>query len=180
MKWLVRIAVVIVLLIAAVVVIGLMLPTAYVVERSVVIDAPRDRVHGLIADLVEWERWEPWSAEDATIVVTRGSQTTGVGASQAWTDKMGGGELVFTMADPAKGVGYDMTIGGAMHAKATILHEALGDGKVRVTWRMEGDASGAPVVGGYLAKLLPGAIGPMFESGMQNLKAEAETPVSGG
>ncbi|MEM6551644.1 MAG: SRPBCC family protein [Planctomycetota bacterium] len=176
MKWLFRIGVVLVLLLAAFVVVGLLLPTDYVVERSVVVDAPRDRVHGLIADLVEWDKWEPWSAEDPTVVVTPGPKTTGVGASQTWTDQTGGGELVFTMSDPAKGVGYDMTIADAMHAKATILHEVLGDGKVRVTWRMEGDASGAPVVGGYLAKLLPAAIGPMFESGMANLKAIAETP----
>ncbi|MEM6393793.1 MAG: SRPBCC family protein [Planctomycetota bacterium] len=178
MKWIVRIAVVLVLLIAAFVVMGLLLPTDYVVERSVVIDAPRDAVHGLVADLAEWDKWEPWSAEDPTVVVTPGPKTTGVGASQTWTDQTGGGELVFTMSDPAKGVGYDMTIADAMHAKATILHEVMADGKVRVTWRMEGDAGGAPVVGGYLAKLLPAAIGPMFESGMGNLKAAAETPVT--
>ena len=34
--------------------------------------------------------------------------TTGIGASQNWTDKHGGGSLRFTSSSPEKGIEYDL------------------------------------------------------------------------
>lgn len=174
-KWLIRIAAVIAVVVAAFAVIGLLLPTTYQVVSTTTIEAPRDTVHALIADLEQWERWEPWREGNASVVITLGDQTTGVGANQSWTEDSGDGRLVFTQSDPAQGIAYDMWFGDFPKATATLHHEPIdgADGTIRVTWTMDGD-TGVPVIGGYIAKLMPGMIEPMFDRGLEKLKAAAE------
>ncbi len=165
---LIIIAVVIVLFI----IVGLLLPTAYRVSTDTTINAPRERIHALIADLEQWEHWEPWREKDPTIEITRG-QTTGVGAHQSWADKSGGGELTFTRCDEDYGIAYDLLFAKKYACKAEMTHEPAGDGRVRVVWAMTGD-TGMPVIGGYFARLMPKMIRPMFARGMEKLKAAAE------
>jgi len=38
-----------------------------IVERSIVIDAPKDIVFSQINDLKKWEKWSPWGAKDKTM-----------------------------------------------------------------------------------------------------------------
>ena len=56
-KW---IAIVIVALIALFVVIGLLLPSEFYVQRKIIIDAPPEKIHVLVGDLARWPEWEPW------------------------------------------------------------------------------------------------------------------------
>lgn len=154
------------------IVVGLFLPTTYSVEATQTIRAPRERVHALIADLEQWEHWEPWREKDPTIEITR-EQTTGVGAKQAWTDKSGGGELTFTRSDPDYGIDYDLLFAQKYACKASMTHQPVDAGAVRVTWSMNGDA-GLPVIGGYFARLMPKMIRPMFQRGLDKLKQAAE------
>ena len=110
---------------------------------------------------------------------TLGTQTTGVGASQSWTDKDGGGWLKVTRSDPSSGLAYDMafvmgegTDTEEMPAQGAITYEPV-DGGTRVSWSMSGEVT-LPVFGGYLAKMLPGQVGPMFDQGLAKLKTAAE------
>jgi len=155
------------------VVIGLCLPTTYVVRRETQIAAPRDRVHALVSDLKAWSQWEPWREKDPTIQITSGEITDAVGATQSWTDKSGGGELTFTRVDPEFGVDYDLTMMQKYQCTASLSHQALGENATRVIWEMYGD-TGIPVVGGYFARLMPRMIEPMFARGLEKLKAAAE------
>lgn len=172
-RWLKRIAIVVVVLIGGFIVVGLFLPTSYEVSRSIEVEAPEARVHELVADLRQWPRWEPWRAQDPTIQTTLGEATTGVGASQSWTDSHGGGELTFTESDPDRGVRFDLLFSKQYACVGWLHHEPAGEGKVTVTWGMAGDC-GMPIVGGYMALLMPGMVGPMFDNGLANIKREAE------
>ncbi|MBX2851855.1 MAG: SRPBCC family protein [Phycisphaeraceae bacterium] len=154
--------------------IGARLSKKYQVASTIMIDAPRERIHELIADLEQWDHWEPWREKDPKIVITRGNQTSGVDACQSWTDKSGGGELVITRSNPGYGVDYDLLLAGKYECQASITHAPTGDGPVRVTWLMSGSAD-IPVLGGYLAKLMPRMIRPMFDRGLQKLKQAAES-----
>ncbi len=176
MKWLKRLGLVLVVFVILFVGIGLVLPTTYTVERSVVIDAPRPVIHELVSDLERWPDWEPWTKADPTVTVTLGDQTTGVGANQTWDDSNGGGALTFTSVDPQAGVAYDVSFAQTYECVGRVTYADHPDG-VEVTWSMDGD-TGTPVIGGYFAKLMPGMIGPMFEDGMQRLKAAAEAAPS--
>ena len=177
MKLLKKIAAVIGVLVLVFVIVGLVLPTTYTVSSTVTIKADQATVHALVADLEAWPDWQPWTENDPTIVVTRGSQATGVGAHQSWTGDSGDGELTFTQSDPLVGVTYDMTFDQKYKSVGSISHEDAGEGQTKVTWFMEGD-TGTPVIGGYFAKLMPGLIQPMFDRGLEKLKgvAEAEAP----
>ena len=54
------------------------LPTELNIERAVLIDAQSEDIHARIADLSQWNDWEPWGTG------TTSEQTTGVGASRGW------------------------------------------------------------------------------------------------
>ena len=160
-------------LIAVVVVVGLLMPTEYELERSILINAGTEKIHPLVGDLKRWEEWTPWKEADPTVAVTFGDKTTGVGASQTWTEENGDGELVFTASDPQTGIEFDMAFNqGSMKSKCAIRYAKEGTG-TRVTWEMAGDAE-VPIIGALFAALIDDMVGPMFESGLEKLKAQAE------
>ncbi len=164
-------AVVIVLLL----VIGLLLPKAYLVERSITIRTDVDKVHAQVGDLRSWPAWTPWLEADPTIRTTLGAKTGGVGAHQSWTGESGSGELTFTLCDAERGVGYEMAfIEGETRTPSTggLYYRELPEG-TEVTWRMEGEME-MPFVGGWFALLFDGMVGPMFEDGLAKLKAVCE------
>jgi uncharacterized protein YndB with AHSA1/START domain len=157
------------------VIVGMVLSEDYRVTRKITIAAPQEKIHELVGDLKRWPEWTPWEKEDPTMVKTLGEKTTGVGAHQSWKGKDGGGELTFTECDPATGIKYDMAfIDGdkRMPARSWMTY-APGAGGVEVTWGMEGKMD-MPVIGGYFALCFDRMAGPMFESGLQELKKKAE------
>ena len=160
------------------VVVGLFLPSTYAVEERVEIKASPEAIHALVGDLTKWNDWAPWLEADPTVVTTLGASTTGVGASQTWTSDEGDGELTFTASDPAKGIAYDMVfIMGETRAPAAcaMTYEVNGE-NTTVVWTMEGDMGDSmpPVVSGYMTLIMGGAIGEMFQAGLQKLKTVAE------
>lgn len=153
--------------------VGFFLSKTFVVSREVLVQASPQRVYELIGDLRSWPRWGPWKDADATLTLTYGERTSGVGASQSWQGTDGGGRLVFTEADPRTGIAFDLLFNGdAFFNTASILYEPTADG-LRVVWEMQGSIS-APIVGGYLAKMMPGMVGPMFDDSLARLQAAAE------
>lgn len=159
--------------------VGLVMPTEYAVERRLDIAAPAAVIHPWIDDLQKWEQWTPWVEDDPSIVTTYGTLTAGVGASQSWTSDSGNGELTLTRSDPATGIAYEMAfVDGDMRAPASceMRLEPKGEGTT-VTWTMRGDAADfmPPVVRGLMRPLLESEIGAMFDRGLENLRARAES-----
>ncbi|MEM9415897.1 MAG: SRPBCC family protein [Planctomycetota bacterium] len=171
-KWL---AIIVVVLVLAFVLVGVLLPNKYHVERSVTVDAPAEVVFKYLNDLEAWEQWEPWSEDDDSLVVTLGEVTVGEGATQSWTSEAGKGELEFTMSDPEKGISYDLQFDGYAPSTSDMTFEVV-DGKTVLTWTMDGTID-MPVVGGYFAMIMDGMVGPYYENGLNKLKevAEADT-----
>lgn len=169
-KWVAAIAA---LLVIAFIGIGLVLPSTYLVERSVVIAADAPAIHEYVGDLRRWPEWTPWQDEDPSIRIERGEQTQGAGAHQSWTGESGSGELTFTQSSPETGIRYDLSFDeGAFESKGAVLYSPLGS-DTRVTWRMTGDV-GTNIVGRYFGVMMDRMVGPMFESGLEKLKREVE------
>ncbi len=153
--------------------VGLLLSKKYEVSRSVTVAADKARVHTFVDDLEKWPLWEPWREMDATIKVTLGPKTSGVGARQSWSGNSGDGSLTFMSSSPEKGIAYDLHFEkGKYKCVGSMRYESQGD-KTKVTWAMVGE-NPIPVVGGYMAVLMDSMVGPMFENGLNKLKAEAE------
>lgn len=164
---------VVVLAVVAFVGIGLMLPSAYRVERSIVISADTQTIHALVGDLRRWPEWTPWQDEDPSIRIVQGTTTSGAGAYQSWSGDGGSGELTITDSSPDSGVRYDISFdNGAFQCKAALRYSPEG-AATRVTWRMSGDA-GMNIVGRYFGVMMDRLVGPMFESGLEKLKSVAE------
>jgi len=168
-KW----AVILVLvLVIAVIVVGLLLPKKYAVERSITIDAPPEVVFAYLNDLEKWEAWEPFSKADSSVVVTLGEDTYGVGATQSWTSDGGNGSLTFTKSDPESGIAYALAFDGFDPSTSTMTYEVV-DGKTVLTWTMDGSIT-TPVIGGYFVMMMDAMVGPMYEDGLDRLKTAAE------
>ena len=166
-------AVVVFILVVAVV--GLFLPTTYRVKRSIVINAPTEKVHEYVGNLSKWEKWSPWEEEDPTLVVTLGEKKSGVGASESWVGDSGDGAVTITESSPSRGVKYDLLFnGGEYESEGSIAYEALPEGRTEVTWAMSGDM-GKSVTGGYFALLMDSIVGKMFDKGLANLKSIVES-----
>lgn len=171
LKAVIAAVVVFILVIAAV---GLLLPSSYTVERSIVIDATPEEVHEYVGNLKKWDGWSPWKEQDPSIVVSLGEKTSGVGASQSWVGDSGTGALTVTESSPSKGIKYDLVFdGGTYECKSAMTYERLQDGKTKVTWKMSGDM-GRSVTGGYFAVLMDSMVGNMFDRGLSNLKRKVE------
>lgn len=174
MKWLKRLAIVFVVLIAVFVVVGLLLPAEYEVERSVLIEADNEAIHTLVGDLRQWPEWTPWLDMDPTIETTFGEITTGVGAHQSWSGKSGGGKLTFTECDLETGIVYDMTFDEDSYESVGRIEYASAAGGVEVRWTMTGEIGMNPV-SRYFGALMDMMVGPMFDKGLKNLKSVAES-----
>lgn len=174
MRFLKNFLLAILLILIIIIVIGLFLPTSYMVERSVTIDASPEKIQEYVGDLTKWDDWSPWEEEDPTIVITRGEKTKGVGASQSWVGESGDGALTITKDSPDQGIEYDLVFEGGLYlSKGKIQYDQIGSGETKVTWIMSGDME-SPVIGGYFAILMDSMVGDMFDRGLNNLKEVVE------
>ena len=170
-----------VILITVVAAVGLLLiyaatrPDTFRIERSVRIEAPPERVYGLIDDLHQFNRWNPFLRKDPAAQGTYSGTPSGKGARYAWQgEKVGVGqmEIVDTAAPANVTMNLDFIKPFEAHNMAdfTLKPEA---GATQVTWAMHGPAP-------FLSKLMQvfvsmdRMVGKDFEDGLGNLKTLAE------
>ncbi|MCX4174912.1 MULTISPECIES: SRPBCC family protein [Paraburkholderia] len=170
-----------VILISVVAAVGLLLiyaatrPDNFRIERSVRIEAPPERVYGLIDDLHQFNRWNPFLRKDPAAQGTYSGTPSGKGARYAWQgEKVGVGqmEIVDTAAPANVTMNLDFIKPFEAHniADFTLKPEA---GATQVTWAMHGPAP-------FLSKLMQvfvsmdRMVGKDFEDGLGNLKTLAE------
>lgn len=155
---------------------GFFLPTSFAVERSVVVDAPADRVFNLVVDPREWKRWTVWNQRDPDMEISYGGPPFGQGARWSWISKSEGtGSMTFTRVVPNERLGYELSFPDfGMKSEGELILAAAGKG-TRVTWTNRGDVGRNPLKR-YLAVSMDRLVGPDFEAGLANLKQLAERP----
>jgi uncharacterized protein YndB with AHSA1/START domain len=160
----------------AVVAIGFFLPSAFLVSRSVVINAPPRKVYDLVVEPRQWARWSEWNRRDPAMKITYKGPPFGMGSRWEWVSKSeGAGSMEFTHVEPDRAVEYALTFADFnMRSAGAIRLEPQGSA-TRVTWTSSGDVGGNPVKH-YLAAMMDRLTGPDFEAGLANLKALAESP----
>jgi len=145
------------------------------IERSTTIVAPPSRVFPLIADLHDWERWNPNGRSDPTIRRTYGGPPAGPGATSTWSgSRSGAGTMEIASATPDAEVivvvAFDRPFKLTNRNRFTLAPE--GDG-TRVTWSMRGPKPWlAKIVG--LVMSMERMLGKHFDEGLAALKAIAE------
>ena len=156
--------------------VGFFLPTDFAVERSVVVDAPPERVFNFVVDPREWKKWTVWNQRDPNMEITYGGPPFGQGARWAWKSASeGSGNMTFTRVVPNQRLGYELTFADfGMKSEGELLLVPAGSG-TRVTWTNRGDVGRNPLKR-YVAVAMDRLVGPDFEGGLANLKRLAEAP----
>lgn len=151
-----------------------MMPKTFTVTRSVDVAAPASAVYALVEDPRQWKRWSAWNRRDPNMQITYSGPNTGVGAGWAWkSPSEGSGAMTFTAAEAPQRIAYELSF-PEFDSKSTgeMKFEARPSG-TRVTWTMNGNAGGK-LLFRWMAPFADRLVGPDFEAGLANLKAEAE------
>jgi uncharacterized protein YndB with AHSA1/START domain len=170
-----------ILIVAAVVILAVLgfaatRPSSFVVTRTIVINAPPEKLSGMVADFHQWAAWSPWEKMDPGMKRTYGGTPSGVGSTYAWVgnDKVGSGNMDIQKVEPGREVVFGLHFVKPFKAdnlgRFTFQPEGAG---TKVTWSMEGKNP-------YIAKLMglffnmDQMIGKDFEAGLANMKAAAK------
>ena len=171
-----KIALVLVVLIAAVLIFAATKPDIFRVQRAAAIKAPPDKIFPLINDFKQWGAWSPWEKKDPAMKRTFGAVTSGKGATYAWEGNkdVGSGSMEITESVAPSKVGLKLDFLKPFEAHNTVEFTLAPAGDVtNVTWAMQGPTP-------YFAKIIhvfmdmDSMVGKDFEAGLANLKAAAE------
>ncbi|MGA9473795.1 MAG: SRPBCC family protein [Terriglobales bacterium] len=171
-----RIALAIVVLIAAVLAIAAFRPNTFSIRRSRSIEAPPEKIFALINDLHNWNQWAPQDREDSTMKRTFSGPESGIGAISEWksSGSAGAGRMMITESTmPRKiTVKVDFVKPFEAHNVNEFTLEPSGT-STTVTWSMHGTNL-------FIMKLMSMVVstdrmvGKHFETGLDNLKVAAE------
>ena len=171
-----KIAIVMVVIIAALLIYAATKPDTFRVERSTSIKAPPEKIFPLINDFHKWDAWSPWEKMDPAMKRTYSGAASGKGAAYAWegNSKVGQGrmEIVDTSPPSKIRIKLDFLKPFEGHNFAEFTLEPKGD-STNVTWVMDGPTN-------YITKVISifvsmdSMIGKEFETGLANMKAIAE------
>lgn len=156
---------------------GFVLPDSRHVERSVVINAPPEKIYALVADLNEANRWSPWSKMDPAM--TQEISGSGIGQKQVWkSKKLGDGSQEIVGLNPPTGVDYSLDFGDMGRAMAAMRLEPTAGG-VKATWSLDTRMrDGVPFymqpMSTYMGFFMDQMVGKDYESGLADLKRLAE------
>ncbi len=176
MKWL-KIVLGVVLALAALLVLGgLMLSPQFTVTRSIIIQAPADKLYALVASPRQWKHWSVWNQRDPAMAIDYTGPESGAGAAWAWkSSSQGDGKMSFTAAEPGQRVAYDLYFPDfGTTSKGEFRFQPSGTG-TQVTWVMNGDMGKNPLYR-WFALNADSMVGKDFDAGLANLKALAEKP----
>lgn len=165
-------------LVVALIVIGFLLPTTVLVERSRTIDQPPEVVFDVLADLRHFVQWAPWLERHPDMDRRLESEeTTGVGATLVWRESAdaGASRLRIVGADRPERIDMLLELGDSEAESWFVVAEEAGGSEV--TWGMRIEFGALDLVGRYLGLVLPGLVGNDYQEGLEALDDYlADTP----
>jgi hypothetical protein len=166
---------VLIALIAIVLVLAATKPDSFQVQRSASMQAPPEKVVGLIDDFHNWGSWSPWEKLDPAMKKTFSGAASGKGSRYAWegNSKVGAGQMEILDATPSKvTVKLDFLKPFETHNVAEFTLAPQGQA-TEVNWVMRGPS---PFVSKIMQVFvsMDGLIGKDFETGLSNMKSVAE------
>ena len=171
-----KIAIVIVLLIAGVLIFAATKPDTFRVQRSAGIKAPPEKVFAILNDFQKWGSWSPWEKKDPAMKRTWGAVTSGKGAKYAWegNSDVGKGSMEIAESSPSSRltIKLDFIEPFEGHNIVDFTLEPKGD-STSVTWTMHGPM---PFISKVISVFcnMDSMVGKDFEAGLATLKAVAE------
>ncbi|HDY90850.1 MAG TPA: hypothetical protein ENH67_09630 [Pseudoalteromonas sp.] len=159
------------LLLLVLVLIGLILPQSYSVNKTIEINANIEVVKPLVTDFSQWQKWSPWEKVDPSIRFTLGEPSSGLGAHQSWKGKWGYGEMIITSVSQNK-VSFNILL-NAEHIIRGTFNLSEQRGIVTLICNIKGQTT-APLISGYTAILSKYILSNTVSLGLNNLQTVAQ------
>ena len=169
-------AIIIAVLIAATLAYAATRPGTFRVERSIVIDAPPEKIFPQINGFHQWEAWSPWDKIDPAMKRSYSGAAHGKGAVYGWQGNrdVGQGRMEMVESTPASG----------LLIKIDFVKPFEGHNMVQFTLVPQGDATKVTQTmygpSPFMAKLMglffsmDKMVGQKYEEGLASLKAIVE------
>jgi len=171
-----KIAIVVVVALAALLLFAATRPDSFRVERKATIQAPPEKVFGLVNDFHRWPQWSPWEKLDPAMKRTLSGTDSGQGAVYAWEGNkdVGSGRMEIKESAPSSKIHIqlDFLKPFEAHNQTDFILSPQGSG-TEVTWAMYGKADFMTKLMGVFSSM-DSMVGPDFEKGLANLKTMAE------
>jgi hypothetical protein len=154
----------------------LMQPATYRVERSIAMNAPPESAFAQVNDFRAWGAWSPWDKMDPGMKRTFDGPPTGVGSKYAWAgnDQVGEGRMTIEKSEKPSLVEIKLEFLKPFEStsQTSFTFSPAGAGS-KVSWAMTGENN-------FISKVMcvfmdmDKMIGPDFERGLAAMKAAAE------
>ena len=172
-------ALVVLLPLLALIILGLILPSNYSIDRSVTIDAPPEEIYASISDFKRWPEWvrfqAPGSQEETKFSFS--GAASGTGSVLHWNSEdgaIGVGTFTMTEANPAKGISYAVSVESSKFEGTGSIHFQSVEAGTLVTWHDEGQLP--PVTGGLLSWIYEAGTSARIEDDLARMKNMLESP----
>ncbi|WP_419870059.1 SRPBCC family protein [Chryseobacterium sp. CT-SW4] len=168
------IGIIFLLIIAYAIVAMLFFSKDYHFERSVVVNAPREKVWENVASLQALNQWNPFPKADKNIVITYNGSGNQVGDSYHWkgNKEVGEGEQKIIAIVPGEKVTSDLHFIKPYEGKATINMVVVPQGNgTKVTWSMDNELNAVMKI---MKPMMDGQMAKMFDQGLADLKKQVE------
>jgi Polyketide cyclase / dehydrase and lipid transport len=156
-------------------------PSAFRVERSALIVAPREVVFRNLEDFHRWGAWSPWEKLDPKMERSYDGPSSGVGASYRWhgNREVGEGRMTVTGSKPPTQLAIRLEFIAPLAATNEVVFSVSPHiaGTTEVRWAMTGNND-------FLAKAaslfmnVDAMVGGAFEQGLADLKRVSEEQAS--
>lgn len=154
----------------------LLLPSTATVSREITIAAPQAEVFAVLNGFERFDQWSPWAGLDPDAIFTLSGPPAGVGARQTWRSDdpaVGSGSQEIILSEPPVRVQMKVEFAG-FDAENISTFEISPEGQAtRVTWRYQTDV-GRQLLGRYFLLMLESMLAPQYEKGLVQLKAMLE------
>jgi Polyketide cyclase / dehydrase and lipid transport len=172
MKFLKWTAIIVLIIVVIGLIVAIVLPSEYRIERSIVINAPVEVVYEQIADLQNWNNWGPWVKMEQEVAGNISTPSRGVGAHMDWDgDTIGSGSIDVLEMVELVSMRSKLTFDEDQFSDDVWEFEVVPEG-TKATWAAEGELSYP--VGRLFGLFLESMLGDMYEEGLASLKAYVE------
>ncbi|MGV6816875.1 MAG: SRPBCC family protein [Thiotrichales bacterium] len=143
------------------------------VARSIVIDAPQDKVLAILRDYRQWPVWSPWLIMEPDCPLQYSGTQGEPGAAYTWNCAMMGEGKMTLVAVSERKLDMDLVFKRPFKSKARVVFEieAAGDAQ-KVTWNMYGSL---PFFMFFMTKMMKAWISMDYDRGLKMLKRYVES-----
>lgn len=173
-----KVLLIIAVLIGLVIILGLVAPNDYNVERDIVINRPKAEVFMHVKSLKSQDQWSVWGQLDPDMKSEYHGTDGTVGFISAWEGNkdVGKGEQEITGIIEGERVDFELRFKEPWESvsQAWLLTQAEQTDRTHVTWGFAGEMK-FPMNIMLIFMSMENMIGPDLEQGLQNLKQKMES-----